>query len=158
VARVALKDRRWGRAAAGWSMVFAAVHLYWELGGAVGLAESAGADLADERPTWFVAGGLYGMAVLLLATAALGVAIGRRELIGLRGRVLWLLAIAVAAVLTARAVGVEVVLLLDPGYGGGAVSPSQRFWTLALWNPWFLTGGVLFGVAAWAARPRAGLT
>lgn len=29
------------------------------------------------------------------------------------------------------------------------VSPEQRLWTLVLWNPWFLVGGLVFGVSAW---------
>ena len=145
----------WGYAAAGWSLAFAAAHLYWALGGALGLAESAGERLAVERPTWFVLGGLYGVAVVLLGTAALGVLLGRGAPTGQRGRVLCLLTMGVAAVLLLRAVGVELVLLADPdpGYGNGAVSPAQRFWTLVLWNPWFLLGGALFGLAARAAHP-----
>ena len=51
-----------------------------------------------------------------------------------------------------RAVGVQALLLTDAGYGGGAVSPAQRWWTLLLWNPWVLLRGLLFGLAAGAAR------
>jgi hypothetical protein len=50
--------------AAGWSLSFAGLQPYWGLGGSVGLAESAGAALADERPGWFAAVGLYGAALL----------------------------------------------------------------------------------------------
>ena len=45
-----LVSRRWGDIAAAWALLFAALHLYWGLGGAWGLAESAGARLAAERP------------------------------------------------------------------------------------------------------------
>ena len=110
--RGALTSPRWGYAAAGWAALFAAVHLYWALGGATGLAESAGQDLAEDRPAWFVALGLYGVAV-----------------------------------------AVHVLLLSDAGYGGGAISAARRTWTLVVWDPWFLVGGVLFGTAALAARP-----
>ena len=136
--------------------MFAAAHVYWALGGSVGLAESAGADLAAERPTWFVVGGLYGVAVLLSGAAVLGVVLGRRALSDRSRRVLRLLVTALAALLLAPAVVVELVLLADPGYGGGAVSRDQRYWTLVLWNPWFLVGGTFFGVAAMRARRPPG--
>jgi hypothetical protein len=54
-------------------------------------------------------------------------------------------------VLLGRAIGVEALLLSDANYGDGAISRSERFWTLTLWNPWFLVGGLAFGLAAVAA-------
>lgn len=146
-------SRGWGYTAAGWSAAFAAVHLFWALGGSVGLAESAGSRLASERPTWFVIGGLYGMAALLAAAAALGVVLAHGKLPG-RLRLLPLLAAIVTAVLLLRAVVVEVLLLADVDYGNGAIGADQRWWTLVLWNPWFLLGGITFGMAAYrATRP-----
>ena len=53
-------SRRWGDVATAWATLFAVLHLYWALGGAWGLAESAGPRLAADRPGWFVALGLYG--------------------------------------------------------------------------------------------------
>ena len=94
------------------------LHLYWALGGTVGLTESAGRRLAEERPAEFVLGGLYGVALVLVV----------------------------------RAVVVAVLLVTDPGFGDGAITGAQRTWTLWIWNPWFLLGGVLFGAAALAAR------
>ena len=61
-----------GWAAAVWAGVFAVLHFYWALGGGVGLAVSAGPDLAAERPAWFVAGGRWGVGVLCVAGAAVG--------------------------------------------------------------------------------------
>ena len=145
-------SRRWGFAAAGWSVVFAALHLYWALGGSVGLAESAGARLAAERPVWFVAAGLYGVAVLLVMAAALGLVLARGVLAGRRRWAFPLVGAGVAAVLLLRALGVELLLLTDAGYGGGDISPAQRWWSLVLWNPWFLLGGLSFVLAARAAR------
>ncbi len=150
-------SRRWGYAAAGWSGLFAAVHLFWALGGSTGLAESAGTELAEDRPAWFTALGLYGVAALLLVAGGVGVALGRGAVLLRRRWLLPLLGAGVAGVLLLRAVVVHVVLLSDAGYGGGAVSAAQRSWTLWVWNPWFLLGGVLFGLAAVAAR-RAGRT
>jgi hypothetical protein len=143
-------SRRWGYAAASWSAAFAALHLFWALGGSAGLAESAGARLARERPTQFVVGGLYGVAVVLAVAVVLGVALARSPL-NSRRRWLPLLGAGVAAVLLLRAISVEALLLADAGYGDGAVSGAQRWWTLALWNPWFLLGGLLFALAALAA-------
>ena len=145
-------SRRWRDIAAAWAVLFAVLHLYWALGGSVGLAESAGARLAAERPVWFVVTGLYGVAALLLVAAALGLALARGVPAGRRRWALPLVGAGVAAVLLLRAVGVELLLLTDPGYGGGNISPAQRGWSLVLWNPWFLLGGISFGLAALAAR------
>jgi hypothetical protein len=157
VTRAARPSRRWGYAAAGWSAAFAALHLYWALGGTVGLAESAGRRLANERPIEFVLGGLYGVAALLAAAAVLGVALARRPLTA-RRRLLPLLGAGVAAVLLVRAVVVEILLLADVDYGRGAVSADQHWWTLVLWNPWFLVGGLAFAMATLAARAASART
>jgi hypothetical protein len=135
--------------------MFAALHLYWGMGGSLGLAESAGADLAERRPSWFVAIGLFGVAALLVTAAVLGVLLSKAATTGGR-RSLSLLGAAVGAVLLLRAVGLEVLLLADPRYGNGAVSPAERFWTLVLWNPWFLVGALTFGLAAGAGRRDRG--
>ncbi|MFE9045553.1 hypothetical protein ACFYOG_32205 [Streptomyces sp. NPDC007818] len=52
-----------------------------------------------------------------------------------------------SAVLLARGIGVEVMLLTGLGRDA-SVSDEQRTWTLALWNPWFIAGGTAFGLAA----------
>lgn len=141
--------------AAAWATSFAVLHLYWALGGALGLAESAGEQLATQRPGWFVAAGLYGVAALLLGAAGLAVSVARRSGSPRWRRLAPLLAIGVGAVLALRAVVVHVLLLADVGCGGGAITPAQRTWTLWVWDPWFLIGGALFGLAGVAAR-RAG--
>ena len=147
-------SRRWGYGPAAWAGAFAALHLYWALGGSVGLPESAGVTLATERPAWFVLGALYGVAGALLVAAVLGVALARGTITG-RRRLLPLLGTGVAALPVLRAVGIEILLLTDTGYGDGAVDADQRRWTLALWNPWFLAGGAAFGTAALAAHRAA---
>jgi hypothetical protein len=128
------------------------VHLFWAFGGSVGLEESAGAELARDRPTWFVLLGLFGVALLLAASAVLGLRMARQQ----PGLLLPVVGAGVAGVLLLRAIGIEVLLLADADYGKGAISAGERFWTLVLWNPWFLAGGVAFGLAAVAAgRPAA---
>jgi hypothetical protein len=62
-----------------------------------------------------------------------------------------LLGAGVAAVLAARAVAVEVLLLADRD-GEDGDGDAQRWWTLVVWNSRFLLGGITFGMAALAAR------
>jgi hypothetical protein len=56
--------------AAAWCAIFAAVHLFWAVGGTAGLASSAG-QLAERRPAGFVVFGLFGVGALLLVGIAL---------------------------------------------------------------------------------------
>ncbi|MYT32295.1 DUF3995 domain-containing protein [Streptomyces sp. SID8354] len=53
----------WGRGACAWAVAFGVLHFYWALGGSWGLSVSAG-PLAEERPGWFVAVGLWGVGML----------------------------------------------------------------------------------------------
>jgi hypothetical protein len=70
-------------------------------------------------------------------------------------RLVPLLGAGLAGLLLERAVVVEALLLSDAEYGHGAIEPAERFWTLVLWNPWFLTGGIAFALASVAARWNA---
>jgi hypothetical protein len=51
-------------------------------------------------------------------------------------------------VLLVRGISVEALLLADPAGRVAQVGPEQRLCTLLLWNPWFLLGGLTFGLAA----------
>ncbi|MFC8718803.1 DUF3995 domain-containing protein [Kitasatospora sp. NPDC057198] len=144
--------RRWGHAAAAWSGIFAGAHFYWALGGSKGLDVSAGSRLAEERPLWFVAAGLWGVGSALVVGAVLGRALARTGPTVRRGRILEWLGWATGLLLLARGVAVELLLLTDATGLEGAVSQGQRFWTLALWNPWFIAGGLSFALAALAYR------
>ncbi|WP_246626452.1 DUF3995 domain-containing protein [Modestobacter italicus] len=135
---------RWGWVAAGWAAAFAVLHVFWALGGSVGLASSAGDRLAAERPGWFVAGGLWGVAALLLIAAGLAVALAR----GRRRRLLVLAGAAIGLLLLLRGLGIEMLLLAGAYAGNAAMSDAQRHWSLVLWNPWFLLGGMAFLLAA----------
>jgi Protein of unknown function (DUF3995) len=135
---------RWGLVAAGWAVLFAAVHVFWALGGSAGLASSAGTELAAERPDWFVVVGLWGVAALLLVAAALGVALARAP----ARRALVLAGGAVGLLLLVRGLGVEALLLAGVYDANGAISSGQRHWSLVLWNPWFVVGGLAFLLAA----------
>jgi hypothetical protein len=139
----------WGRAACAWAIAFAVAHFYWALGGDVGLGVSAG-PLAQERPGWFVALGLWGVGALCLAGALLGRFLARPVLPGPAGRAVTAFGWCACAVLLVRGLAVEVLLLADVAVD---IGPEQRTWTLLLWNPWFLIGGLVFGAASWG---RAG--
>jgi hypothetical protein len=154
--------RRCGWVAAGWSVIFAAAHFFWALGGTVGLAVSAGPPLAAERPAWFVAGGLWGVGALCLVGAVIGHELGRRRLRGLPWFLVRAGGAAAGLILLARAITVETLLLAGSTLNN-TVGPEHRFWTLVLWNPWFAAGGVAFlaavlgtwGKSAMATGPRA---
>ncbi|GGX20779.1 hypothetical protein GCM10010341_47670 [Streptomyces noursei] len=137
----------WGRIACVWAIAFAALHFYWALGGSWGLSVSAG-PLAAERPAWFVVAGLWGVGVLCLVGGLLGWLLARPRPGGLVGRLVKALGWCVCAVLLVRGIAVEMLLLLDTAGRAVGVSPEQRLWTLVLWNPWFLVGGLVFGLAA----------
>lgn len=111
--------------AACWAGLLAVLHFYWALGGSVGLATSAGAELADERPAWIVAAGLWGVGVLLLAATGLTVALTGRRSTGGR-RLLLVGGAAVGSLLLVRAIGVEVLLLSGALDGNSALEPDQR--------------------------------
>jgi hypothetical protein len=136
------------------------LHVFWALGGSAGLASSAGAELAARRPTAFVVLGLWGVAALLLAAAVVvGVAVSAQLSPRLRRILGWLIG-AAGLVMVARGVVVELLLITDAGGVRTAVGPEQTRWSLALWNPWFVVGGVLFVwtgcrvVRRWNARPQ----
>lgn len=157
---------RWGYSAAGWALLFAGLHVYWALGGRAGLASSAGRDLAVNRPLWFVVFGLWGVALVLLALAALGVLLARtggrgrpagtgaggllagtgaRGLLARLARPLgWL----VGGVLLLRGVWVQVLLLTGAGHVARTVGPEQVHASLVWWDPWFVAGGLVFLLAA----------
>lgn len=140
---------RWAGPAAAWCAAFALLHLYWALGGDIGLAESAGVRLAETRPTAFVLVGLWGVAALLLVAASSWCVLARGWPRGHRMRRAAIIVGALAGVLLiVRAVVLEAVLLLDAGGIASSVGPAQAHWSLWLWNPWFLLGGALFLLAA----------
>jgi len=127
------------------------------VGGAAGLASSAGQRLAEQRPTSFVVFGLFGVAVLLLAGMVLiMVTIGR---IGPR-RLSRLAAVAtavVAVIVLTRGIALEILLATDAGGLRTAIGPLETRWSLAVWNPWFALGGALFMLTAvQALRPARG--
>ena len=146
---------RFGHLAAAWALLFALLHVFWALGGSWLLATSAGSALAEDRPAWFVVLGLWGVAVVLLAGSALGLALARPRTSGRATPLGAFLGCLAGALLLLRGVAVEVVLLTDTGDVAGNVGEAQTRMSLLLWNPWFVLGGLLF-VAAGVQSRRAG--
>lgn len=124
-----------------WSLLFAAPHLYWALGGRAGLgAEAAEADAALGETGFFI----YNLAVTGLAMCGATIAVvltkGRA---GPRLRTLLLLAGAVASalLLVRGAVGLTLlgVSVLRSTFDG------QTPVLLLAIEPWFLIGGLAYG-------------
>lgn len=130
-----------------WAIAFAMPHFHWALGGSRGLSVSAG-PLAEERPAWLVMVGLWAVGVLRLVGGVLEWLFARMLPRGLAGRGLKALGWYVCAALPARGTTIEMLLLTGKAGQGVDVGPEQRLWTLVLWNPWFLAGGLAFGLAA----------
>lgn len=146
---------RWGYVACAWAVIFAGSHFYWAVGGDVGLSVSAGRQLADARPLWFVLVGLWGVGALCLVGALLAWLLTQsRPRSKPTRRILRYLGWGVSCILLTRGIVVEFLLLTDVTHLDTSVSAGQRFWTLALWNPWFIAGGLAFGTSALEARRR----
>jgi hypothetical protein len=132
-----------------WCGAFAALHVYWAVGGGVGLASSAGVDLATRRPPLFVLAGLWGTALLLLLGAALTAALARGRPRGRLQRVAVLAVWLGGIVLLARGVVLQLVLMTGASGVAPSVGESEVHWSLILWNPWFMLGGILFLLTAY---------
>jgi hypothetical protein len=144
------RRRTWAAyAAAWWAGVFAAVSLYWALGGMIGLDTVGGQieELARKGEGGVLA---WGATVLKAAGVVFALALAQRwGRVFPRGLMLfagW----AGTAVLIGYAgmtVGTELLVVL------GAIEPPAGidwyafYWHLAVWDPYFLVWGVLLGVA-----------
>ncbi|WP_018681796.1 DUF3995 domain-containing protein [Actinokineospora enzanensis] len=142
-----ITSRHWGHAAATWCTVFALLHLYWALGGSLGLAVSAGPTLAANRPTWFVLAGLWGVAALLLLGAVFTLALSHWRPRGYLRRAATLLGYLIGGLLLLRGVLIELALATNLGGVATETGPAQTRWSLYLWNPWFILGGALILLA-----------
>jgi len=142
-------------AAGAWAFVFAAMSLYWAAGGLAGLDTQGHAikQAAIQRTPGFVA--------LLWATGAAKLLGG---LLALALARLWgrarrpLLALAWAGGVGMAAYGgiplvVNGLMLAGILRVAGPVDWTAIRWHFVLWDPWWLLGGILFGAAAWSARP-----
>lgn len=134
----------WGRATAIWSLLFAAPHFYWAVGGRAGLGtDTQAADQAFGQSWFFAYNLLVGLMAVAGAVVAIALAHSRRA-----NASPWLRLVAWMAcgLLCVRgAIGlVDLALQLAAGDMDSPV-------VLVVIEPWFLLGGVLFGVLAIAS-------
>jgi hypothetical protein len=141
-----------------WCSVFAAVQIFWGIGGNLGLASSAGSELAARRPLAFVIFGLWGVAGLLAAGAVFAAIAGWRPLTVRWLRASLVLAVIIAVALLLRGGYVELALATDAGHIRRSVGPLETRWSLILWNPWFMIGGACFLALAALVRNQLKLT
>lgn len=130
-----------------WSLLFAAIHTYWSLGGRGGLGSSA-RDADDALSTrWFA---IYNATIVVLSLGAAVIAFLSARA-GASPKVKsWLrpLALITGAVLVARGSLGVVLLLIDRG--GSDDMPLL----LLLIEPWFIVGGLAFlAVARFLKQP-----
>ncbi|MEV4253621.1 DUF3995 domain-containing protein [Spirillospora sp. NPDC049652] len=137
-------------AAAIWGVLFSAVHIYWLADGRLGLPGGRG---------------IYGTPALLvidviaipasLGAAGLALAVVRPWGGRLPRRILRATVWGTAALLVLHALpsAVDWVALASGAREVADLSAEERFATF-LYEPWFMTGGVLFGLAARAIQGR----
>jgi hypothetical protein len=160
VPRRARSPRSAGRAAFAWAVIFALMSLYWAAGGLLA-GETLGVEidrLAHERDASFVAG-LWAAFALKAAAATLALALiqpwGRR----LPRRLLLGLGWATGAGITLYAAANLVqhsLMAIGAIDTPDALGTHAVAWHLALWDPIWLVGGLLFLLAARGSRLTAG--
>ena len=139
----------WGAAVITWSLIFAAPHFYWALGGRAGLGAQAAAADAALQQTWFAA---YNLAAGCLAIA--GAVVAAVLMLG-RGsrrirRSLLIATAAASAVLLVR--GFLGLTLLAVSLLQGTLDAQMPLVLVAI-EPWFLVGGLTYGGLTLSQRP-----
>ena len=124
-----------------WSLVFAAPHVYWALGGRAGLAGQAAEAEAAFEQTWFAAYNLVA-ALLAIAGAVVSVVLTRGPG-GPRLRRYLLMATAAGGVALLARGALGMTLLAVGALQGGPEDPVPLI-LLAI-EPWFLVGGLAYG-------------
>jgi hypothetical protein len=148
-----------GYAAGVLGLLYAALSLYWTVGGTM-LIETVGGtveDLALRGGGAAVALGL-GATVLKLLAGALAFALVRS-----RGRVRWLLILSALAgfvliVYGGVLVAVGALVLTGVVDPDTAVDRTALIWHVTLWDLWFLVWGILLAIATVGYRQRADLS
>jgi uncharacterized protein DUF3995 len=154
-----------GYAAFAWTLVFIVFHVYWYLGGHLGIGDAPNAlpGMPSSVGGWIVQ--IVELA-MFVAGLVVPVALVRRwERIGPRWMLLSLTWLGSAVLAVRGGAGIVDDLLrmthiLPNGLTGltyeqalGQAHPSAyTLWSLASIDVYFLIGGILFGVAAWTLR------
>ncbi|BAJ30074.1 MULTISPECIES: DUF3995 domain-containing protein [Kitasatospora] len=137
-------------AAAAWSALFALVHLYWLLGGRLGLPD--GLSVRDSTPLLVI-----DVVAVPLCAAAAGLALALVRPWGARlpARPLRVAARGTALLLVAHAVpSVPDWIALALGRSSPAGLDAMARFATFLYEPFFLAGGLLFALAAFPRGPR----
>lgn len=139
-----------GYAAAAWALLFAVPHLYWGVGGVVGLDTALNREIVAHRSGWFLALN-WGIGLFCLAGGLVALATVRTWGRRLPARLLRGLAWLGFVLLAARVLDIYV----EFGLGLTGIRPvpaDQRDeylrlarWFLFLWLPWFTLGAVAWG-------------
>ena len=137
--------------AAVWAGIFAAISLYWALGGMIGI-DTVGGELADLARSGGAKAELlaWGVTVTKAAGVVFALALVRhwgrifpRRLLLAAGWAGTALLVLYGGVL----VGVELLVAVGIIDGASDMDYYAFYWHLALWDPYFLVWGVLLGIA-----------
>lgn len=124
-----------------WSLVFAAPHFSWALGGRAGLGGQAAAAEAALEQSWFA---VYNLAAGILGIVGAAVGIVLATTVGGRRVRRWLLVAATVACVVLLLRGVLGVALLGVAALTGELDEQTPLVLLAI-EPWFVLGGLAFG-------------
>ncbi len=146
------RQRTWAAyAAAVWAGAFAAVSLYWALGGMIGI-DTLGGRIEELARSGGAAASLLGWGATVLKAAGVvfalalvrrwGRVFGRRPLL-VAGWAATVVLIGYGGLTVGAELLVAVGVLVPPA----GVDRYAFYWHLALWDPYFLLWGVLLGIA-----------
>lgn len=147
---VGRRQALWCGIVAAWSLVFAVVHVYWAAGGRAGLGAQAGAADTALGQAWFAGYNLL-TATLAVLGALVAVALAR-QWGGPRLR-RWLLATAVLGCIALSVRGVLGLTLMSADLLRGTYDRATPALLVAI-EPWFVLGGIAYGVMAWQVSKR----
>lgn len=149
-----------GYAACAWALLFAALSFYWAAGGTLAVETNAPAitrPVLAREPGWiallWATGALKAVAGLLALALVRpwGMVLPRRLLLAGGWAAFAIMALYEgAASLLQHALMVAGLIATPAGLG----ATSAR-WHLLLWDPWWLLGGILFGLATWRYQQRS---
>lgn len=134
-----------------WSLIFAAPHFYWAVGGRAGLGAQADAADAALEQGWFAA---YNLAAGCLAVLGLALALALSGRGSSRRVRRWLLAFTIAASVVLLLRGMLGLTLLAVSAMQGNFDRQTPAILLAV-EPWFVLGGLAYAGLALHQRKRA---
>ena len=144
-----------GYAACAWALVFAAMSFYWAAGGRFGIETQAKSiqNTARDPDARFVAL-LWATGTLKVTGAVIALALVQRWGRTIPRRMLlasgWIAGVGMLFYGGVNfVVGAFVALLRMLDVIATPAGTTAFWWHLLLWDPWWMLGGVLFGIAVW---------